>query len=118
MAYGRRWRPSKAAAREFAKEMEEIREFCNENDIAYSNSMDSYYFRINGKEYRVSNHSVEASNRGAFDELGNQLREKYHEGGRKDEVTYIHAGKTRIKEIYNDLAQGYELDGRGNRKAV
>lgn len=118
MAYGRRWRPSKTAAREFAKEMEEIREFCSENGISYSNSMDSYYFTVNGKEYRVSNHSVEASNRGAFDELGNQLREKYHEGGRKEEVTYIHAGKTRIREIYNDLVQGYELDGRGNRKAI
>lgn len=115
MAYGRRWKPSKAAAREFAKEMEEIREFCNDNGINYSNSMDSYYFTIDGKDYRISNHSVEASNRGAFDELGNQLREKYHEGGRKEDVTYIHAGKTRIKEIYNDLVQGLELDGRGNR---
>ena len=28
----------------------------------------------------------------------------------------IHAGKARIMEIYNDLAAGYELDGRGNRK--
>ena len=115
MAYGRRWKPSKTASREFAKEMEEIREFCDKNDIGYSKSMDSYYFTIKEREYRVSNHSVETSNRGAFDDFGNQLREKYHEGGRKNEVTYIHASKTRIREIYNDLIQGYELDGRGNR---
>jgi len=115
MGYGRRWKPSKTAAREFAKEMEEIREFCDKNDIGYSKSMDSYYFTINEREYRVSNHSVEASNRGAYDDFGNQLREKYHEGGRKENVTYIHASKTRIREIYNDLIQGHELDGRGNR---
>lgn len=115
MGYGRRWKPSKTAAREFAKEMEEIREFCDKNDIGCSKSMDSYYFTIDGKDYRVSNHSVEASNRGAYDDFGNQLREKYHKGGRKEEVTYIHAGKTRIEEIYNDLVHGYELDGRGNR---
>lgn len=115
MGYGRRWKPSKTAAREFAKEMEEIREFCDKNGISYSNSLDSYYFTIGRKEYRVSNHSVEASNRGAYDEFGNQLRKKYHEGGRKEEVTYIHAGKTRIKGIYNDLVHGYELNGRGNR---
>lgn len=33
-------------------------------------------------------------------------------------TVYIHAGKTRIIEIYNDLKAGYQLDGRGNRKAV
>lgn len=115
MAYRRKWKPSKTAAKAFAIEMEEIREFCNKNGITYSNSMDSYYFNINGKDYRVSNHSVEASNRGAYDDFGNQLREKYHEGGRKSEVTYIHASKTRIRDIYNDIVQGHELDGRGNR---
>ncbi len=29
---------------------------------------------------------------------------------------YINAGKIRLREIYNDLKAGYELDGRGKRK--
>lgn len=116
MAYGRRWKPSKTAKREFAQKMDEVREFCNEKGIDYSSRMDSFYFNLNGKAYRVSNHSIEASNAGAYDEFGNQIREKYHESSRDAETTYIHASKTRIIDIYNDLVNGYELDGRGNRK--
>ena len=115
MGYGK-WKPSKTARREFARQMQEIDSFCAENGIESSLSKDSYYFRLNGTNYRVSNHSVEASNRGAYDEMGNKVRELYHEGGREDSTIYIHAGKTRIIEIYNDLKAGYELDGRGNRK--
>ena len=116
MSYRRSWKPSKAAAREFAQTMDEIRDFCIDNSINFSASMDSYYFCINGQCYRVSNHSVEASNRCAFDVWGNQKREVYHPEGRESEVIYIHAGKTRIREIYNDLKNGYTLDGKGNRK--
>ena len=112
----KRWRPSKSAAKEFAQTMDEIRDFCFENNIGYSASMDSYYFCIDGQCYRVSNHSVEASNDHAFDDFGNQKRELYHPDGRNPEVIYIHAGKTRIREIYNDLKNGYTLDGKGNRK--
>lgn len=111
----RRWKPSKQAAKEFAVKMREIDAFCERNEIKQSSSSDSYYFEIAGTFYRVSNHSVEASNRGAFDEFGNQKRELYHDGGRRKDVVYIHAGKTRIMDIYNDLKAGYELDGRGNR---
>ena len=114
MAY--RWRPSRKAKREFAEKMDEIQEFCNEKGINYSHSMDSFYFTIDGQEYRVSNHSVESSNRGAYDEFGQQIREIYHQDGRKKDVKYIHASKTRVKEIYLDLINGYELDGRGYRK--
>lgn len=32
-----------------------------------------------------------------------------------DDTVYITASKTRIIDIYNDLAAGYELDKRGNR---
>ncbi len=96
--------------------MQKIGAFCAENGIHSSLSFDSYYFTLNGVKYRVSNHSVEASNREAFDELTGQKRELYHQNGREDDVVYIHASKTRIIEIYNDLAAGYELDGRGNRK--
>ena len=115
MAY-RKWKPSKTAKREFAQKMNEIDEFCRENRIHQSASSDSYYFSINGKNYRVSNHSVEASNARAFTDSGEQIREKYHPDGREDDVIYIHASKTRIKEIYNNLVAGYELDGRGNIK--
>ena len=115
MAYGRRWKPSKAAKKEFAEKMDEIDRFCSENLINRSLSSDSYYFNIDGREYRVSNHSVESSNSHAYNCFGVQVREKYHEDGRSENVTYIHASKTRIIEIYTDLKNGYELDGRGRR---
>lgn len=110
------WKPSKSKAKEFAKLMDEIDEFCTKNNISNSSTNDSYYFRINGKKYRVSNHSVEKSNATAYDELGRKVHEVYHEGGREEDTVYIHASKTRIIQIYNDLKAGYELDGRGNRK--
>lgn len=114
MAYGKKWKPSKTKIKEFAKTMDEISEFCCENGIIQSSNGDSYYFSIDDQEYRISNHSVEASNRAAYSDLG-MTRELYHPGGRKDDVIYIHAGKTRIREIYLDLKAGYKLDGRGNR---
>lgn len=114
MAYGRRWKPSKTAARQFAQEMETIRDFCTENGISMSASGDSYYFTINGQRYRVSNHSIEASNAHAYNDLGEKIRETYHDGGRKDDTIYIHAGKTRIIELYTALKAGKKLDGRGN----
>ena len=116
MFYGHKWRPSKSDAQEFAQTMEEIRDFCQKNGISHSLSCDSYYFCIDGQEYRVSNHSVEASNARAYDWMGYQVREEYHPSGRDKDIIYIHAGKTRIREIYNDLKAGYQLDGRGNRK--
>lgn len=116
MGYGRKWKPSKSAAREFAQTMDEISEFCKKNKIEQSFKGDSYYFSIDEQEYRVSNHSVEASNKGAYSEIYGQTRELYHPEGREDDVIYIHASKTRIREIYNDLKAGYKLDGRGNRK--
>lgn len=106
MAY--RWKPSKSKCAEFAIKMKEIDKFCSEHGIQASTSSDSYYFSVQGKYYRVSNHSVEAS---YINSNG-----KYHIDGRKDDVIYIHAGKTRIMQIYNDLVAGYILDGRGNRK--
>lgn len=116
MGYGRRWKPSKSAAREFAEKMDEIKKFCNENGIDYSLSCDSYYFIVNGIKYRVSNHTIEASNYKAYDEDGNIIRELYHPNGRESDTIYITAGKTRIMDIYNDLKNGYELDKRGNRR--
>ena len=72
-------------------------------------------FEINGQKYRISNHSVEASNKGAYNELTGELtRGLYHPNGRLEDVIYIHASKTRIIEIYNNLKKGLKLDGRGN----
>lgn len=117
MGFYKKFKPSKSAAREFANKMTEIEEFCRENNIKQSRNGDSYYFTLNGINYRVSNHSVEASNAAAYDNLtGEQRREVYHEGGRESGTVYIHASKTRIIEIYTDLKAGYELDGRGYRK--
>lgn len=112
----RKWKPSKTKQREFAQKMDEIREFCANNGITHSVSMDSYYFCIDGQFYRVSNHSIECSNAHAYNEFGKQVREKYHADGREDNVIYIHASKTRIMDIYNDLKNGYSLDGKGNRR--
>lgn len=112
----RKFTPSKKAKKEFANKMQEIDIFCQEHNISQSSSSDSYYFVINGQDYRVSNHSIEASNKKAYNFLGQQVREKYHGDNRKNDVVYIHAGKTRIIEIYNNLLAGYKLDGRGNIK--
>lgn len=112
-----RYRVSKSAKREYAAKMKEIDRFCSENGIDRSYSGDSYYFIVNGQKYRVSNHTIEASNRGAVSFTGEVLREKYHPDAREENVVYIHAGKLRIIEIYTDLQNGYKLDGRGNRKA-
>ena len=115
---GRKWKPSKTAAREYHNKMNEIDDFVRDNGIVQSYSGDSYYFEIGGQKYRVSNHSVEASDAGAYkidfttgDKV--QVRNKYH-NGREDDVIYIHAGKTRIMDIYNNLKAGRKLDGRGN----
>lgn len=35
---------------------------------------------------------------------------------RRDDTIYIHASKTRVKEIYQNLEAGKVLDGRGNVK--
>lgn len=115
MAYYKKWKPSKTAAKEYAETINKIKEFCDENGIHYSKTCNSYYFRLNGINYRVSNHTVEASNYKAYDEFGNKVRELYHPNGREDGVIYITAGKTRIIEIYNDLKAGYKLNKRGNR---
>lgn len=107
---------SKLQKMEFAQKMQQIEQFCQAHNIHQSQSCDSYYFEVNGRPYRVSNHSVESSNAGAYDCFGEQVRELYHPDGRQLDVTYIHASKTRIIEIYNNLVAGLELDGRGKIK--
>ena len=114
--YRRKFKPTKAQAKEFAAKMNEIDAFCEEHSIRASLSNDSYYFNLNGIHYRVSNHTIEASNSHAYNALGEQVRDLYHPEGREENTVYITAGKTRIIEIYNDLEAGYDLDKRGFRK--
>ena len=117
MGFGYRYKPSKTKIREYAEKMDRIDDFCRENNISKSANSDSYYFEINGQKYRVSNHSVESSNRGAYEEgTHEQIRELYHPEGREKDTIYIHAGKTRIMKIYKNQKTGKELDGRGNVK--
>jgi len=116
MPFGYHWKPSKAAKMQFAEKMGEVDDFCKANGIGRSISSDSYYFEIGGVYYRVSNHSVEASNKRAHNWKGEQVRREYHPDGREDGVVYIHASKTRIVQIYADLKAGHHLDGFGNRK--
>ena len=104
MGYGYKWKPSKTAAREYSAKMDEISEYCAKYGIGHSGSNDSYYFAHDGLKYRISNHSVEASNRAAYDDLtGENRRELYHKGGRDNKTVYIHAGKTRIIEIHQAI---------------
>ena len=112
-----KYRPSKSARVKFAQKMNEIDEFCKQHNISKSSTSDSYYFSLNGKNYRVSNHTIKASNNHAFNELGEQIRPLYHDENEKIDV-YITAGKTRLIEIYNNIANGVELDARGFKKEV
>lgn len=109
----RNWKPNKQAKIEFANKMKEIENFCKEKNIQTSLSNDSYYFEINKQKYRVSNHTIESSNKYAYNDFGEQIREKYHEDKRKEDVIYIHANKTRIIDIYNNILKGFKLDGKG-----
>lgn len=115
MAYGR-WKPSRAKAKEYAEKMDSIQAFCDAHGISYSRTMDSYYFTITGQKYRVSNHTIKASNSKAyrFDELSGQrvkVRDKYH--GDDENLVCFTASKTRLPEIYNALLARKELDKRG-----
>ena len=121
MYYKNKYYFSKTAKMEFVEKMQEINDFCNKNGIIASRNNDSYYFTIDGQHYRVSNHTVEASNNRAWvqnEYTGEytQIREEYHPLGEEEDTIYITASKTRLIEIYNDLKDGYKLDRRGRRK--
>lgn len=108
---GYSWKLSKAKKQEFAKKMDEIWEYCCQNGISSSSNQDSYYFCVNGQKYRVSNHTIESSNRKAYNEYGQQIRSKYYNDQRADDVIYIHASKTRLIEIHKKLIEGKNLMG-------
>ncbi len=98
------------------RKLAQIREFCDDHNIRYSKNQDSYYFTIRGTRYRVSNHTVEASNKAAYRRDGTRRRELYHPNGREKDTVYIHASHFRIPQIYMDLRMGRDLDGRGRSK--
>ena len=123
------WKPSEADKAAFKAAMAELETYVKENHIDSSAAQDSFYFDIEGRKFRVSNHSVEKSNRSRCmscplkDELTGcrganmnnfKCTRMYHLGGREDGVTYIHASKTRLVEIHKALLAGQKLDGRGN----
>lgn len=109
---------SKSSKKEFVEKMQKIKEFCDHNEIQYSKDMCSFYFEINAKQVRVSNHTIKASDKGCFYEdiysgENIKIRDSYHKDKKYDiEIT---ASKTRIIEIYNDLKAGHKLDKRGKR---
>ena len=109
-----KWKPSKEQAKDFKDTMKKINQFCLENNIQQSLSSDSYYFIVNGIPYRISNHTVAASDKGCYDDIGNKIRESYHNND-PENMVYITASKTRIIEIYNDIVAGYKLNKRGYR---
>ena len=111
--YRKHFKPSKKQAKQFAETMDTIRDYCAEHNISHSISCDSYYFTVNGIFYRVSNHTIENSNKHAFNDLGEQVREKYHSDKRDPETVYITASKTRLIEIHTALLQGKKLNKRG-----
>lgn len=96
-----KYKPTKAQAKAFAEQLEEIDNFCKKNQIYHTRNYDSYYFEINNKKYRVSNHTVSAS------------LPEYHENGERDFYQCITAGKLRIIDIYNNLKKGLTLTRRG-----
>lgn len=103
---------SRAKAREYAQEMEIINNFCNANGISASRNLDSFYFSLDGVKYRVSNHTMQASDRGMRDSVtGEKRRDSYHE--HDNDLVCITAGKTRIAEVYSNLKAGKKLDKRG-----
>lgn len=110
--YGQPFRMSKKAKAEYAQKMKDVETFVKENNIKQAQNGKSFYFELNGKKYRVSNHTVEASNAGAFNSEGQQVRELYHPDGRDGEVQ-IFASPTRLIEIYNAIKDGKQVDGRG-----
>lgn len=95
---------SKTEKREYAEKMRAIEDFCDENGIDIAES-GSCYFILNGKKYRVSNHKS----------IHPESYYKFNQSARIPDVD-IRASRLRIVEIYNNLLNGFELDGRGNIK--
>ena len=116
--------PSAEEKEAFKAAMRELEAYVKAEGISASAGYDSFYFEVDDRSYRVSNHSVEASNRNRCDKCQrehggapcSEVKHCYvfHKGGRDKAVRYIHAGKTRLVGIHKALKAGFKLDGRGN----
>ena len=80
---------------------DDIDEFCRKNGIRQSKAGDSFYFRIDGKSYRISNHTEQYSNMCSRDLKGRKIRNCYH--GRGSRTTTILAQRSEVKRIYEKL---------------
>jgi len=93
--------------------MNDVRSFCKANGIRMSGT-GSYYFELYGQRYRVSDHSIEDSNRGAYDKKGYQRRRLYHPNGREENITYITSND--IEYVYLNLRNGNRVSSNGRVK--
>lgn len=102
--------------RNYVERLEALDAFCEEHDIMCNVHRDSFYFELNGKRYRVSNHSIKANWERAYSGMRDDLKPLYHPNGYDKSIIYIHAGKFRVPQIYEDIRAGYDLNLRGYRK--
>ena len=93
--------------------MNDVRSFCKANGIRMSGS-GSFYFELYGQKYRVSNHTIEESNRGAYDKKGRQIRRLYHPNGRETDTIYILSND--IEFVYLNLRNGNRVSSNGRVK--
>ena len=87
----------------------ELTEFCERNGIRRSKYGDSFYFTLQGKRYRISNHSTEISNSWSRNLNGKQIRRPYH--SRRDNTVSIIAPRSRVKAIYEELSRTNKCSG-------
>jgi len=106
-----------------AKEERSLNRFCLANGIKRSKKGVSFYFEIDGKKYRVSDHTIEESKQGQLLKAqmgtvltGRDIVPNYYHNEEKDEgVIQIDAPKNRLIQIYKDIQSGYQVDREGKR---
>ena len=79
-------------------------DFCRQNGIRQSKSGNSFYFRLNGKSYRVSDHTEQYSNVCSRDLKGRKIRKCYH--GKTSRTNTILAQRSEVKRIYEEIKYG------------
>ena len=97
------------------KKMEAIERFCRKNDIATTNSNDSYYFIFNDQKYRVSNHAVESRNN--YDSLGNLTNARGYamDDTRENDTIYIHASKNAYNRNIQRFNEWLQIKRKGTK---
>ena len=87
---------TKQQKREYAKKIDNLYRFCDNNHIDIIHNGNTFLFAIDGKKYVISN------------SIGRKEKEKG--------LIYIRASKLRVKDIYMALKSGFNLDGYGRIK--